>query len=104
MPILQGTKLPPFPFQVVCEDNSGREDELVVGRTYTVLSVWGDNSSQRTACSDLVLQGVKSCFGIRRFHIIVDLSDWRVWRDHGLEPGHCVCRIPKELCRFHRDT
>ena len=29
-------------------------------------------------------------------------SDWRAWRDNGLQPGHCVCRIPREKCDFHR--
>ncbi len=32
-----------------------------------------------------------------------DLSDWRVWRDHGLQPGECVCKIPRAQCEYHRD-
>jgi hypothetical protein len=31
-----------------------------------------------------------------------DLSDWKVWRDQGTEPGHCVCRIPRTTCSYHK--
>lgn len=31
-----------------------------------------------------------------------DLSDWRTWAHHGQQPGHCVCRIPREKCDYHR--
>jgi hypothetical protein len=32
-----------------------------------------------------------------------DLSDWKVWRDQGLQPGHCVCGCPKQLCSYHKE-
>ena len=32
-----------------------------------------------------------------------NISDWRVWRDHGLQSGHCVCRMPKQLCTYHKE-
>jgi hypothetical protein len=34
---------------------------------------------------------------------VADLSDWRTWRDHGLQPGECVCKMPRALCTFHKD-
>jgi len=103
--IQHGDRLPPFPFKVVCVDNERREDYLVVGQTYTVVG-HHDESHYNIASSDFILQGVEVSCAIRRFKMAPaeppDISDWRTWRDHGLEPGHCVCRIPKEKCDFHR--
>lgn len=33
-----------------------------------------------------------------------DISDWRAWRDSGLQPGECVCRIQRSKCDFHKGT
>lgn len=88
-------------------DDDGRMEYLKVGNTYTVVSSGWDDSN-RVAGPDFVLQDIDSTFSIRRFKLAptgpLDLSDWRTWRDHGLQPGECVCRTPKELCDYHRDT
>lgn len=102
-PIKDGQKLPPFPFKVICIDNSGREEEIVKGKTYTAKNDagWGNG----IAGPDLILDGIHNTFSIRRFSIITgppDLSDWRVWRDHGLQPGECACKMPKKECWIHR--
>jgi hypothetical protein len=103
--IQEGSKLPPFPFQVVCVDNEGREEEITLNKVYTVIRDLG-SENPGLASADFVLQGVNGSFHIRRFRIVSssdNMSDWRIWRDCGLEPGHCVCRIPKELCKYHKD-
>ena len=30
-----------------------------------------------------------------------DISQWKIFRDHGLLPHECVCRRPKKGCAFH---
>lgn len=31
-----------------------------------------------------------------------NLPEWKLWAQAGLQKGECVCRIPRELCDFHR--
>ena len=100
--IKDGDQLPPFPFQVVCIDNSGREEFLTTGKTYTVSETCGDSL---IAGPDIILNGIEFTFSIRRFSVIVgeaDTADWRTWRDHGVQSGHCPCRILREQCWIHR--
>ncbi len=97
------------PFKVKCMDDGGMQG-LTEGNTYTVVE------ETENAEGDLTyrLDGIPGRM-FRRYRFVVveetkpptrtlDLSDWKVWRDHGLQPGECVCKIPRTQCDYHRDT
>lgn len=108
------SKFPPFPFLVKCVDNSnigsGRKP-LDLGAIYTAVKL-SDSSD------DIYLKGMEDegqSYTRRRFIIVeqpevktptpvakVDTLDWKVWRDHGREPGYCACGIPKQACTYHK--
>ena len=31
------------------------------------------------------------------------VPEWKVWRDHGRLPGHCVCEVLQSECKYHKD-
>jgi len=33
-----------------------------------------------------------------------EIPEWKISRAHALLPGECVCRTPKHMCTFHKDT
>lgn len=96
------------PYKVKCMDDGGGE-VLIEGNTYTVVEE--TENSDGDPCYRL------DGFPGKRFRQIrfvlveavkpptptaADLSDWKVWRDHGLQPGECVCKMPRELCTYHK--
>lgn len=98
------------PFKVKCMDDGGIRG-LVDGNTYTVV----EEALNHDGDPIYRLDGLPGKgFLQSRFVVVeevrtasaptptVDLSDWRVWRDHGLQPGECVCKMPRQQCDYHR--
>lgn len=90
-----------------CVDLAGVSKYLVKDKVYRLIAV--DQSSYK-------IEGVDELWHYSRFQIETnttqntiqkksgpaDISDWKVWRDSSLLPGHCVCQIPKSMCSYHK--
>lgn len=95
--------LPSSHFQVECV-NGIPEEKLERGNIYTVVGFRG---------IEFILKELPNySYSRRRFimaggkdssHTSEDNgSEWRVWANQGRQPHECPCRIPRELCHFHR--
>lgn len=79
----------------------------VVGETSTTWDLINNYGSNTDVNKKLFAEVLSSDIDYTKTHQVVqsptvDISDWRVWRDHNRTPDQCACGMLRSMCDYHR--